>query len=74
MDLGQIVKQELGPGPVVRYISEFIQDDDLCRVKFLLQLAERTPGSAFGKQVDQARRTVELYRNLLTACRYTDKD
>ena len=40
MDLGKIVKQQLGTGPVVRNISEFIQNEDIRPVQLLHSVAE----------------------------------
>ena len=40
MDLGKIVKQQLGTGPVVRDIPEFIQNEDICLIQLLVKLRE----------------------------------
>ena len=36
MDLGKIIKQQLGTGPVVRDIPEFIQNEDICLIQLLV--------------------------------------
>ena len=38
MDLGKIVKQQLGTSPVVRDIPEFIQNEDICFIQLLVKL------------------------------------
>ena len=38
MDLGEIVKQQLGTSPVVRDIPEFIQNEDICLIQLLVKL------------------------------------
>ena len=37
MDLGKVVKQQLGSCPVIGNISEFIQDQDVCPGQFFMQ-------------------------------------
>ena len=53
MDLGKIVKQQLGTGPIVRNISEFIQNEDIRPVQLLVKLCEAPSLLRLGKLVDE---------------------
>ena len=67
MDLRQVIEQDLGPGAVIRHVSEFIEYQDLCGAKLLFQSSKIPFGFAFREEIDKSCSAVKLYRDTCVA-------